>query len=77
LNGPKRKKEVEFELVEETENSKKVKIYSVNLLIDKKVVASGTDFSIKKAEQNAAAKAWESIEEESNTDPTQDLPSSL
>jgi dsRNA-specific ribonuclease len=38
----------------------------VNLKIDKKVVAQGMDFSIKKAEQNAAAQAWENfIQEES------------
>lgn len=55
----KEKHEIEFEVAEETENSKKLKIYLVNLLIDQKVIASGKDYSIKKAEQTAAARAWD------------------
>lgn len=58
----KYKHEVVFEVAEESENSKKLKVYHVNLLIDQKIVAKGVDFSIKKAEQTAAAKAWEAIE---------------
>ncbi len=57
----KGKHEIEFELVEESENNKKMKIYSVNLKIDNNVVASGKDFSIKKAEQSAAEKAWSKL----------------
>lgn len=55
----KEKKSIAFEVVEEQENNKKMKIYVVNLCIDNEVVSSGKDFSIKKAEQNAAQKAWE------------------
>jgi ribonuclease III len=62
----KEKRELEFEVTEESENPRKLKMYVVNLKIDKKVVAQGMDFSIKKAEQNAAAQAWENfIQEES------------
>ncbi len=57
----KEKHEIEFEVAEETENSKKLKVYLVNLLIDQKVVAQGKDYSIKKAEQTAAERAWEKI----------------
>ncbi len=64
----KEKCELEFELAGETENHKRVKIYQVNLLIDKKLVAQGSDFSIKKAEQNAAAQAWEKINQENGSD---------
>jgi ribonuclease III len=65
----KEKREIEFEVTEESENSKKLKIYVVHLKIDKKIVAQGTDYSIKKAEQNAAALAWENfIQEESSLD---------
>lgn len=65
----KEKREIEFEVTEESENSKKLKLYIVNLKIDKKVVAQGTDFSIKKAEQNAAAQAWENfIQEETSAE---------
>ncbi len=54
----KEKRQMEFVIAEESENGKKQKIYEVNLIIDGKIVASGKDYSIKKAEQNAAASAW-------------------
>ncbi len=73
----KEKREIEFELAEETETGKKMKTYTVNLLIDKKIVSNGTDYSIKKAEQAAAAKAWEAIEEENKTDGEEDSGSLL
>jgi ribonuclease III len=60
----KEKREIEFEVTEESENSKKLKVYIVNLKIDKRIVAQGTDYSIKKAEQNAAAQAWENFIQE-------------
>ncbi|MFW5663635.1 MAG: ribonuclease III [bacterium] len=67
----KNKHEVVFEVAEETENSRKLKVYHVNLLIDQQIVAKGMDFSIKKAEQTAAARAWEAIES-SPSDPSAD-----
>lgn len=51
------KRTVEFVLADELENNKKLKIYVVNLSIDGVVVATGKDYSIKKAEQNAAEQA--------------------
>ncbi|MBS4014757.1 MAG: ribonuclease III [Bacteroidetes bacterium] len=57
----KEKRQMEFVIAGESENGKKQKIYEVNLIIDGKVVASGKDYSIKKAEQNAAATAWEKL----------------
>ncbi len=69
----KEKREIEFEVTEETENTRKLKIYHVNLLIDQVVVAQGKDFSIKKAEQTAAGKAWEKIGASGFTDEGADL----
>ncbi len=57
----KEKKELEFELAEETENSRKMRIYHINLRIDNQLIAQGQDYSIKKAEQSAAAQAWEKL----------------
>lgn len=57
----KEKRDLEFKVVEELENNKKMRIYVVNLLIDQKVVAQGKDYSIKKAEQNAAELAFNKI----------------
>ena len=57
----KEKKTLEFAVVNELENGKKMKIYEVNLIIDNEVISSGTDYSIKKAEQNAAATAWNKL----------------
>jgi len=51
------KKQVEFVLTDEQENGKKGTIYHVSLLINNQVVGRGSDFSIKKAEQQAARKA--------------------
>jgi len=53
----KEKHSIEFIVTDELENNKKLKIYVVNLLIDGQQIASGKDFSIKKAEQNAAEQA--------------------
>ncbi|TVQ93883.1 MAG: ribonuclease III [Bacteroidetes bacterium] len=50
----KEKHTIEFTVADELENGKKLKIYVVNLLIDGQLIASGKDYSIKKAEQNAA-----------------------
>jgi len=63
----KEKRELEFELADESENGKRFKIYTVNLCVDKKIIATGKDYSIKKAEQNAAAHAWEIITNEEDT----------
>ncbi len=57
----KEKKQAEFILANEIENGKRLKLYEVKLLIDGELVAEGKDYSIKKAEQNAAARAWEKI----------------
>lgn len=57
----KEKKQVDFKLVAEKENGKKGKTYTVQLVIDDKLFGSGQDFSIKKAEQNAARQAWGKI----------------
>lgn len=53
----KEKHNIEFVVAEELENSKKLKIYVVNLLIDGQLLSTGKDYSIKKAEQNAAEQA--------------------
>ena len=53
----KEKHSIEFVVAEELENSKKLKIYVVNLLIDGQLLSTGKDYSIKKAEQNAAEQA--------------------
>ncbi len=50
----KEKRVVEFELADEIEDSKKIKIYVVNVLVDKELISTGKDYSIKRAEQNAA-----------------------
>ena len=57
----KEKKNTQFVLVEELDNGKKSKLYVVNLLIDGQIAGNGQDFSIKKAEQKAAAEAWEKL----------------
>lgn len=57
----KEKKTADFVLAEELENGKKNRLYVVNLLIDGQVTGIGQDFSIKKAEQKAAAEAWEKL----------------
>jgi ribonuclease III len=54
----KEKKQFEFVIVNEFENGKKIKVYEVDLLIDGEKVGTGKDYSIKKAEQNAAYSAW-------------------
>ncbi|MEE4177490.1 MAG: ribonuclease III [Bacteroides sp.] len=57
----KERKTADFVLVEEIENGKKNRLYLVNLLVDGQVAGSGQDYSIKKAEQKAAAEAWEKL----------------
>lgn len=57
----KEKRDIEFKVVEELENNKKMKIYVVELFIDHKAVSRGKDFSIKKAEQTAAEIAFSKI----------------
>ena len=57
----KEKKNAEFILVEELESDKKNRLYVVNLMVDGYLAGSGQDFSIKKAEQKAAAEAWEKL----------------
>lgn len=52
--GQKEKHEIEFRMVEEVGNGYG-KHYVVYLLVDQQKVSSGEDYSIKKAEQNAAA----------------------
>ncbi len=59
----KEKKTLEFVLTDEIENGKNNKIYQVNLMLEDKLVGEGKDFSIKKAEQNAARQAWVSLNE--------------
>ena len=54
----KYRKALAFNLVCEKENGKKGKLYTVELHIEHKLYAKGQDFSIKKAEQRAAQKAW-------------------
>lgn len=67
----KEKHEIEFEVAEETEDSKKARIYTVSLAIDKIIIATGKDFSIKKAEQNAAAIAWQKLQKEQSSNNTE------
>ncbi len=57
----KEKKELDFKLVSEVENGKKGKLYTIQLLIENKPFGHGCDFSIKKAEQNAAREACEKL----------------
>jgi ribonuclease III len=60
----KEKKSAEFNLVEELDNGKKNKLYVVSLVIEGREMGQGRDFSIKKAEQQAARQAWEALMEE-------------
>lgn len=55
------KKQLEFLLSDDTENGKKGKIYQVDLLIDNDLAGRASDYSIKKAEQQAAKIACEKI----------------
>lgn len=59
----KEKKTFEFKLAEEIDLGRKGRIYEVHLIIGEQKLAEASDFSIKKAEQKAAAKAWELLEE--------------
>jgi len=47
------KKNIEFKVTQVSED-KRFKLYTVSLYLDGKVVSKGSDYSIKKAEQNAA-----------------------
>ncbi len=55
----KEKKNIAFHQVNEIENGTKGKLYTIELIIENKVIGCGQDCSIKKAEQNAARQAWE------------------
>ncbi len=57
----KEKKDITYQLVDETENGKKGKLYTIELVIEDAVAGRGQDFSIKKAEQRASRQAWEHI----------------
>ncbi len=57
----KEKKAVSFNLVGESDNRKKGKLYTIELVIDAQVLGRAQDFSIKKAEQSASRQAWERI----------------
>jgi ribonuclease-3 len=61
----KEKKQLNFQVVEETGNGYR-KQYIIELLVDNQPVARGQDYSIKGAEQNAAEKAWAKLSEQSN-----------
>ncbi|MDP4266478.1 MAG: ribonuclease III [Bacteroidota bacterium] len=56
----KEKKEVQFNVVEES-TSRYPKLYTVELLLNNEIISSGQDFSIKKAEQNAAETALQKL----------------
>ncbi len=53
----------DFVLVNEEENGKTNRLFSVDLVIDGAVLGKGRDYSIKKAEQKAAQQALEKIVE--------------
>ncbi len=57
----KEKRKVEFVLKGQTGNPKQGNTYRVELKIDHVTAGSGQDFSIKKAEQNAARQVWEQM----------------
>ncbi len=64
----KEKRKLEFVLIGDVENEKKGKLYLVDLLLDGRTIGKGKDYSIKKAEQQAAHQACEKIfEEQDNT----------
>jgi len=65
--GQKYHKRVEFKHSEIYNQSPK-KIYKVQLTIDNKTLGEGIDYTIKKAEQIAAANSWELIEKKINTE---------
>ena len=57
----KEKKDLDFRVISETENGKRGKLYTVELLIGEKSFGQGSDFSIKRAEQSAARQACEKL----------------
>ncbi len=57
----KEKTKIQYKLIQEAENSKKGKLYTVELMIDGETAGKGQDYSIKKAEQHASQEAWEEI----------------
>jgi ribonuclease-3 len=57
----KEKKSVEFNVIDEV-GSGYNKQYVVEILVEKKSMGKGQDFSIKSAEQNASEKAWKMLE---------------
>jgi len=60
--GQKEKKQILFKVLDEKGSGYR-KQYIVEVLIDEIPVAQGMDFSIKRAEQNAAEKAWNKLAE--------------
>ncbi len=60
----KEKKSIEFILAEEIENGRNGKIYLVELMVEGKMIGKGKEYSIKKAEQQAARMAFEKIYDE-------------
>ncbi|MFZ4562255.1 MAG: ribonuclease III [Bacteroidales bacterium] len=54
------KKQAQFNVVEEVGSGYK-KQYVVELIVDGEAIARGQDYSIKRAEQNAAEKSWQKI----------------
>jgi len=57
----KEKKSVEFNVIDEV-GSGYNKQYVVEILVEKKSMGKGQDYSIKSAEQNASEKAWKMLE---------------
>jgi len=55
----KEKKSIDYKIVEELDNGRKGKLYTIEVQIENEVAGRGQDFSIKKAEQHASRKAWE------------------
>lgn len=53
----KEKKNLKYHIVSEPDNQNNIKTYKIAILIDDELIAEGIDYSIKKAEQNAAEKA--------------------
>jgi ribonuclease III len=59
----KERKHVDFQMVDESINGRSLKVYSVKVYIDNNYYGEGKDFSIKRAEQNAAEMACSRLEE--------------
>ncbi len=57
----KEKKDINYQVVDEKENGKKGRLYTIELLIEGHVAGFGQDYSIKRAEQHASRQAWEQL----------------